>query len=140
MQLEHWLTRVSLPDDMLAKVDRASMAHSLETRVPFLDHRLVEFLASVAPAVKIARLERKRVLRRSIGRRLPPPLLSAAKRGFGVPLETWFASGGVAALEDRARRLAGTGFFDPAGLAGVLASASGRTKWVLALLSAALEP
>lgn len=84
----------SLPDDMLTKVDRMSMAHSLETRVPFLDHRLVEFLISVDKTVKMEGYERKSVLRRSIGKRLPSSLLSAPKKGFNVPLRQWFKGDG----------------------------------------------
>lgn len=79
-----------LPDDYLVKVDRMSMAHSLETRVPFLDHRLVEFMTRVHKDVKMEGYERKSVLRNTIGKRLPQELLNATKKGFGVPLRTWF--------------------------------------------------
>src|SRR3974377_95533 len=82
--------KVSLPDDMLTKVDRMSMAHSLETRVPFLDHRLVEFMATVHRDVKMEGYTRKSVLRNTIGKRLPPALLRAPKRGFSLPLREWF--------------------------------------------------
>ncbi len=82
--------KVSLPDDMLAKVDRMSMAHSLEARVPFLDHRLVELTYQVHKDVKMPGLRRKELLRRTIGRRLPPSLLKAPKMPFSVPLREWF--------------------------------------------------
>jgi asparagine synthase (glutamine-hydrolysing) len=82
--------KVSLPDDMLAKVDRMSMSHSLETRVPFLDHRLVELTYQVHKDVKMPGLRRKDLLRRTIGRRLPPSLLRAPKKPFSVPLREWF--------------------------------------------------
>ncbi|MCP3932969.1 MAG: asparagine synthase (glutamine-hydrolyzing) [Bacteroidetes bacterium] len=78
-----------LPDDYLVKVDRMSMANSLETRTPFLDYRLIEFMASVDKRVKHQGWERKSVLRRSVGRKLPNSLLKAPKRGFGVPLREW---------------------------------------------------
>jgi asparagine synthase (glutamine-hydrolysing) len=84
----------SLPDDMLTKVDRMSMAHSLETRVPFLDYRLVEFLVKVDKNVKMEGYERKSVLRRSVGDRLPENLLNAPKKGFSVPLRQWFKGTG----------------------------------------------
>ena len=82
--------KVSLPDDMLAKVDRMSMAHSLETRVPFLDHRLVELTYQVHKDVKMPGLQRKQLLRRTVGRHLPPSLLKAPKMPFSVPLREWF--------------------------------------------------
>jgi asparagine synthase (glutamine-hydrolysing) len=82
--------KVSLPDDMLAKVDRMSMAHSLESRVPFLDHRLVELTYQVHKDVKMPGLRRKNLLRRTLGRRLPPSLLKGPKRSFMVPLREWF--------------------------------------------------
>jgi asparagine synthase (glutamine-hydrolysing) len=89
-QLMYFNLKVSLPDDMLAKVDRMSMAHSLETRVPFLDHRLVELTYQVHKDVKMPGLRRKDLLRRTIGRLLPPSLLKAPKRGFSVPMGEWF--------------------------------------------------
>ena len=82
--------KVSLPDDMLAKVDRMSMAHSLEARVPFLDHRLVELTYQVHKDVKMPGLRRKDLLRRTVGRHLPPSLLKAPKMPFSVPLREWF--------------------------------------------------
>jgi len=82
--------KVSLPEDMLAKVDRMSMAHSLEARVPFLDHRLVELTYQVHKDVKLPGRRRKDLLRRTIGRRLPQSLLKAPKSSFMVPLREWF--------------------------------------------------
>lgn len=82
--------KVSLPEDMLAKVDRMSMAHSLEARVPFLDHRLVELTYRVHKNIKMPGLKRKNLLKRTVGRRLPPSLLKAPKSSFMVPLREWF--------------------------------------------------
>jgi asparagine synthase (glutamine-hydrolysing) len=82
--------KMSLPFDMLAKVDRMSMAHSLETRIPFLDYRLVEFMCRVRKDVKMEGYERKSILRNTVGKRLPPKLLKAPKKGFVVPLRGWF--------------------------------------------------
>jgi asparagine synthase (glutamine-hydrolysing) len=82
--------KVSLPDDMLAKVDRMSMAHSLEARVPFLDHRLVELTYQVHKDVKMPGFRRKELLRRTLGHHLPPSLLKAPKMPFAVPLREWF--------------------------------------------------
>ena len=82
--------KVSLPDDMLAKVDRMSMAYSLETRVPFLDHRLVELTCGVHKDVKLPGRNRKNLLRQTFGKHLPPSLMRAPKRSFSVPLREWF--------------------------------------------------
>lgn len=101
-QLNYWLTKVSLPDDMLTKVDRASMAHSLEARVPFLDHRIVELMAGVSMDVKLKGYTRKHILRSTMGKMLPPELLSARKRGFVVPLRDWMRNGSASALSKRA--------------------------------------
>ena len=80
----------NLPNDYLVKVDRMSMANSIETRVPFLDHRLIEFMAGVHKDVKMQGWELKSVLRNSIGKNLPASILNAPKRGFGIPLREWF--------------------------------------------------
>jgi asparagine synthase (glutamine-hydrolysing) len=66
------------------------MAHSLETRIPFLDHRLVEFMVRVHKNIKMRFFERKSVLRHSIGKMLPSVVLKAPKKGFVVPLRVWF--------------------------------------------------
>lgn len=82
--------KLSLPDDMLVKVDRMSMANSLETRTPFLDYRLIEYMVHVHKNTKMKKYERKTVLKDTIGQTLPPSLLSASKKGFSVPLREWF--------------------------------------------------
>lgn len=81
----------SLPDDMLTKVDRMSMAHGLEVRVPFLDHRLVEFSLSLPPNWLVSPLpvEGKRILREVVNPLLPNGILNRPKRGFVVPLNNW---------------------------------------------------
>jgi asparagine synthase (glutamine-hydrolysing) len=81
-----------LPDDILVKVDRASMAHSLEVRTPFLDHRLVEFAASLPVRLKLKGFETKHLLRRSQRPRLPPSVLRRAKAGFNAPVSQWILS------------------------------------------------
>ncbi len=81
----------SLPDDMLTKVDRMSMAHGLEVRVPLLDHHVVEFALSLPPAWLVSALpvEGKRLLRQVAAPLLPPRILDRPKRGFVVPLNGW---------------------------------------------------
>jgi asparagine synthase (glutamine-hydrolysing) len=90
--------KMMLPSQMLTKVDRMSMAHSLEARVPFLDHRLVELLAPVSAQVKLPGYTRKNVLRKAMARHLPESLLHAGKKGFNVPLHGWFTDGPAARL------------------------------------------
>lgn len=89
-RLMYFQLKILLPDDFLTKVDRMSMAYSLETRVPFLDYRLVEYMMKVHRDIKMNGYERKSVLRNTIGKRLPSSLLHAPKRGFSIPLREWF--------------------------------------------------
>ncbi len=79
-----------LPDDLLVKVDIASMANALEARSPFLDHPLMEFCASLPETLKLKGLEGKYLLKQCLPELLPAQILSRRKMGFGVPLELWF--------------------------------------------------
>jgi len=79
-----------LPDDILTKVDIASMAHGLEARAPFLDHHLVEWAMRLPFAYKRTLSEGKHLLRRLARRRLPQELVNAPKKGFSVPIDAWF--------------------------------------------------
>jgi asparagine synthase (glutamine-hydrolysing) len=78
-----------LPDDILAKVDRASMACSLEVRSPLLDHRLVEYMAGVPRHWKFTLRERKILLRRIARKYLPDDIIDRPKQGFSIPLNAW---------------------------------------------------
>jgi asparagine synthase (glutamine-hydrolysing) len=80
-----------LPGDILVKVDRASMAVSLEVRSPFLDHKLVEFAARIPSSTKLEGGRSKAFLRRALAARLSPSALARTKRGFSVPLRAWMA-------------------------------------------------
>jgi len=84
--------KFDLPNDYLVKVDRMSMAYSLETRLPFLDYRLIEFMVRVDKDIKMQGLERKSILKKTIARKLPPLLMNAPKKGFRVPVREWFKS------------------------------------------------
>jgi asparagine synthase (glutamine-hydrolysing) len=79
-----------LADDILYKVDRMSMAHSLEVRPPLLDHRIVEFAASLPEDLKIGPGGQKVLLKELMKDKLPPSILNRKKTGFDVPAHDWF--------------------------------------------------
>ncbi len=81
-----------LLDEFLVKVDRLSMAHSLEVRPPFLDHRLVEFAAEIPMPYKVKGITTKYLIRRLMKGRLPEYITSGAKKGFSPPMATWLAT------------------------------------------------
>ena len=103
-----------LPNALLVKMDIASMAHSLETRSPYLDHHLMEFAASIPSGLKLRGLTTKHILKRALARILPPETLHREKMGFGVPVGHWFRH----ELKEMAyqilldRRSAERGYFD----------------------------
>ena len=82
-------TSTYLPDDILVKVDRSSMAASLETRVPFLDHRVVEIALRLSLDQKIRNGKGKRILRKILNKYVPEHLIERPKQGFGIPLAEW---------------------------------------------------
>lgn len=88
-----------LPGDILTKVDRASMAHALEVRVPLLDHKLVEWIAGLQPEVKLNGREGKYIFKKSLESYLSDDILYRPKMGFSVPLNAWFKG----ALKDKVK-------------------------------------
>jgi asparagine synthase (glutamine-hydrolysing) len=120
---------VPLPSDMLVKVDRMSMARSLEVRVPLLDHVLAEFVLALPVRTRFPRWRLKGLLRDSVRDLLPEPVLSQRKHGFTVPVSRWFRDDLTGFAQDvlldpsTARR----GYLDVAGVRAVLGDhASGR--------------
>jgi len=79
-----------LVDDILTKVDRASMAHSLEVRVPILDHEFMELAAGIPPGLKLNGKEGKYIFKKALEEKLPHDILYRSKMGFSIPLSQWF--------------------------------------------------
>ena len=104
-----------LPDDILAKVDRASMAVSLETRVPFLDHRVAALAARIPVEMKIRGLHGKHILRQLLARELPADLFDRPKAGFAIPVGEWIKGPLRPWAEDllESNAMASEGWFDP---------------------------
>jgi len=105
-----------LPEDVLTKVDRMSMAHSIESRVPLLDNSVIDYAAALPSRFKIHAGRRKHVLKEALRPLLPAGILDRRKQGFGIPLGTWFRGGLTDLFSDvlespRARQ---RGYFEPA--------------------------
>jgi asparagine synthase (glutamine-hydrolysing) len=136
-----------LVGDINTKVDRASMAHSLEVREPLMDHELVEWLATLPSSLKIRGLESKFLLKKAMEPHLPSGVLYRPKMGFAVPLAQWFRG----PLRERVRRavlgprLAQTGWFDAAYLEHLVDAHQSRARdysgplWSLLMFEAFLR-
>jgi asparagine synthase (glutamine-hydrolysing) len=142
LDLKTWL-----PGDILTKVDRASMAHSLEVRVPLLDHRLVEWASSLPPALKLHGGTGKYIFKKALEPDLPHEVLYRSKMGFRVPLAAWLRGPLAQRVRDALTQgeIARCGYFQPAMLEQLVQQhGSGRrdhsaTLWSLLMLDAFLR-
>ncbi len=140
-QLDFWLNKISLPDNMLCKVDRVSMANSMEVRAPFLDYRLIDLMSKVHINIKMKGFQRKYVLRQTIARELPPSLLKRPKQGFSMPLRTWFTDPDASSLLMKTKMSADSGYISLAAINHLLdqhrsgAIDVGNALWTLTVLA-----
>ncbi len=111
-----------LQDDLLTKVDRATMLASLEARAPFLDHDLSEFAAGLPSSLKLRGKSTKDILKKTVSRRLPANVIKRRKRGFNIPFSKWLLHGLGDELKTRfsVERVEARGLFNPAGIATLL--------------------
>ena len=111
-----------LPEDVLTKVDRMSMAHSIESRVPLLDNKVIDFAATLPASLKIKNGRRKHILKETLRPLLPPGILDRRKQGFGIPLGNWFRGGLTGLFADvlDAPTTKQRGYFEPAFVARLL--------------------
>lgn len=134
---KHWL-----PGDILTKVDRTSMAVSLEAREPLLDYKLIEFAATLPVSMRIRAGEGKWIMKKALERYLPRYILYRQKMGFVTPISAWFrgALADEAAALASSRVLAGTGWFEMPVIARIATehrsgrAEHGRTLWQLVML------
>jgi asparagine synthase (glutamine-hydrolysing) len=139
--------KIWLPGDILTKVDRTSMAVSLEAREPLLDHRLVEFAARLPANLRLRGRSGKWLMKRALRRYLPDEVLDRTKMGFVTPVGAWFRGplGGEAAAIAQSPALAELGWFEPAAIARLAAAhrsgraEHGRLLWQLLMLDRSLQ-
>jgi asparagine synthase (glutamine-hydrolysing) len=115
-RLQYLCVKLYFQDDILAKIDRASMAHSLEVRVPYADRALLDFAGRIQPFYKLNGLTTKYVLKRALRGLLPPEIIRRRKAGFMMPVATWLSRSMRSTIEDLCSpgEIAKTGLFDPA--------------------------
>lgn len=138
--IQHWL-----PGDILTKVDRTSMAVSLEAREPLLDHRLVEFAATLPPALRLRGGQGKWLMKKALEPWLPKEILYRPKMGFVTPVSAWFRDALAAEAATLARSPVLANWFEPAAVERLVAdhrtgrAEHGRTLWQLVMLDRSMR-
>ncbi|MEP6997482.1 MAG: asparagine synthase (glutamine-hydrolyzing) [Betaproteobacteria bacterium] len=121
-RMQYFDIKHRMGDGVVLGLDRTSMAYSVEARVPFLDHELVEFCARIPPRVKMKWVREKHILRRAMESVLPPDIVNRKKRGLQVPMDTWLRGALPAFAAERmsGSALRQSGYFDPDKVAALL--------------------
>ena len=121
-----------LPELLLMRVDKMSMATSIEARVPFLDHCFVQHALSISPKLKTQGYELKYLLKKAVRGLIPEKIIKRKKQGFSVPIEDWFIDQlGDKAEETLLKFCSETDFFDPNAIKSILKTGSARQIWYL---------
>ncbi len=132
----NWMTyadlSLRLPELLLMRVDKMSMGVSLEGRVPFLDHKFVEYSLGIPTAMKLAGGESKHILKRAVRGLIPDEIIDRPKQGFGVPVHEWFAARLGPQIRESVTRFAReSGALDPVAVEAVLKAGRGTEAWYL---------
>jgi asparagine synthase (glutamine-hydrolysing) len=143
-RLQYLDAKLYLPADILVKVDRMSMLHSLEARVPFLDRSMMELSRRIPSRLRLRGMTTKYLLRRAMADRLPPSVVNGKKRGFNVPMPSWLAGGMRDFTRDvlSPQRVRRQGLFKPAAVERLVSDHLARridfsrAIWTLLVLSA----
>ncbi len=124
--------KLRLPELLLMRVDKMSMAVSLEARVPFLDHEFIEFVVSIPEDMKTAGNDLKHILKKSVKGLVPDNIIHRPKQGFGVPIYEWFSEKLGVFARDRIMSFANkTDFFDTDYLSGLLQGRNAQKMWYI---------
>ncbi len=124
-RLDHLLyldSKTYLPGDILVKVDRMSMANSLETRAPLLDHKLIEFVQTIPASLKLRGFDTKYILKQAVAGIIPEEIIHRKKQGFDVPIKQWFNNQLREMLDDTLndRQTRGRGYFNQRAVQAIL--------------------
>jgi asparagine synthase (glutamine-hydrolysing) len=146
-QVQYIDFKTYLPGCILTKVDRASMANSLEVRVPFLDHKLVEWGLGISPSVNLSMRTGKKLMAKAFANKVPAFILNRKKMGFTSPLDEWFRQIPLETLEARvlSEHLLSTPYFDVQGIQNILLehherkNNHGLTIWSLVIFESFLR-
>src|SRR5205809_719303 len=132
----NWMTfldlKLRLPELLLMRVDKMTMATSVEARVPFLDHKLVEYVLAIPQNDKVRGFKLKHLLKRAVAGILPQEIINRPKQGFGVPIREWFQLELGARIREKLTCFARSQpYLSPDTVASILSNSSGALQWYL---------